>query len=419
MSTTVAHAEVLDVSAAQKFPQIIKRTQRDSSAWYSAIAESACALLGEVRFPTNQDELWRQTPPTLFPWEKLGDARNATIRLREYGTGAQLTGDAVQLLSPDDPTVRDRVLALLQQDSERFPLDAITALRRMLLGFASVVLVKRGATVVSPVEIMVDAAGADVVAPWIILLVESGATAHFVFPGAASALFDFSTLLGSLGANSTMELTCAPAWSEHAVSYQLCRFYQARDSRLSTFHSVVSGKAVRVDLDAVLSEPGCAALLSQAFLSDGDRHVDYHPSQIHDAPHCGSDLFCKGVAKDSARSVYYGFIRVAEGAQRTDAYQKSRNLLLSSDARADAIPNLEIKANDVKCSHGASVSQFGGEDLFYLMSRGLARADAEKLLVEAFFADLVTRQSHALLRDEIQSQLLSRLQHGSSRSAVG
>jgi Fe-S cluster assembly protein SufD len=99
--------------------------------------------------------------------------------------------------------------------------------------------------------------------------------------------------------------------------------------------------------------------------------------------------------------VYYGFIRVAEGAQKTDAYQKNRNLLLSEKARSDAIPNLEILANDVKCSHGASVGQVGADELFYLMSRGINRTDAEQILVQAFFEDVVAKVENPFAREYV------------------
>jgi Fe-S cluster assembly protein SufD len=130
---------------------------------------------------------------------------------------------------------------------------------------------------------------------------------------------------------------------------------------------------------------------------------------LHLAPHCRSDLFTKGVIKDSARSVYYGYIRVAEGAQRTDAYQTNRNLLLSPSACADSIPNLEIKANDVRCSHGASVSSVSAEDMFYLMARGLSRNSAEELLVEGFLSELLTRVKHPVLHGWLSALVTEQL----------
>jgi Fe-S cluster assembly protein SufD len=174
-------------------------------------------------------------------------------------------------------------------------------------------------------------------------------------------------------------------------------------------HLAIGAKLSRVDIDLKMYEPGASVDLVGAYLVDGKRHADLHPTQFHLAPHCRSDLFTKGVIKDSARSVYYGYIRVAEGAQRTDAYQTNRNLLLSPSARADSIPNLEIKANDVRCSHGASVSSVSAEDMFYLMARGLSRNSAEELLVEGFLSELLTRVKHPVLHGWLSALVTEQL----------
>ncbi|RIL10198.1 MAG: Fe-S cluster assembly protein SufD [Proteobacteria bacterium] len=187
------------------------------------------------------------------------------------------------------------------------------------------------------------------------------------------------------------------------------RFHLLRDSSLNSFHLCLGGKTARLDLDCKLYQEGASADLHSLYLVDKRRHADIHTTQMHLAPNCRSDLYCKGVLKDQARSVYYGFIKVAEGAQKTDAYQTNRNLVLSHEARADTIPNLEIKANDVKCSHGASVGQVSQDELFYLMTRGLSRDRAERLLVEGFFEDLLSRLKDQALHDLVSQMILKRL----------
>ena len=127
------------------------------------------------------------------------------------------------------------------------------------------------------------------------------------------------------------------------------------------------------------------------FFADGDQFFDHHTWQLHESPYATSDLEFKGALKDSARSVYSGLIKVSEGAQKTDAYQQNRNLVLSREARADSIPNLEIGANDVRCTHGATVSQVEPEHLFYLQARGIPRTEAQKLIVEGFFRPVIDR----------------------------
>jgi Fe-S cluster assembly protein SufD len=142
---------------------------------------------------------------------------------------------------------------------------------------------------------------------------------------------------------------------------------------------------------------------------DGTQHIDLDTTQEHDAPHATSDLFFKGVLSEQSRSVWRGVIRVAEGAQKTDAYQENRNLVLSSRAHADSIPGLEIKANDVRCTHGATIGRVDPEELYYLMSRGLDRAAAERLIVEGFFVDAFQRISSTTLRERVQETLLAKL----------
>jgi Fe-S cluster assembly protein SufD len=137
------------------------------------------------------------------------------------------------------------------------------------------------------------------------------------------------------------------------------------------------------------------------WFGDRDQHFDYQTVQHHAAPHAHSDLLYKGALTESADSVFRGLIRVDPGAQLTDAYQTNRNLLLSEDSHATALPNLEIQADDVRCSHGATVGQVDENMLFYLMSRGLSRQQAERLLVFGFFDEVLKRIPVAGVRKRI------------------
>jgi Fe-S cluster assembly protein SufD len=142
---------------------------------------------------------------------------------------------------------------------------------------------------------------------------------------------------------------------------------------------------------------------------DQRQHFHLHTLQRHLQPNCTSDLLIKGCLKDRARSVYQGLIQVAEDAQRTDAYQANRNLLLSDQARADSIPGLEILANDVRCTHGATLSQVDREQLFYAMARGLSRREAERLIVRGFFQDVLDRIDLEPVREALGRALEARI----------
>ena len=164
-----------------------------------------------------------------------------------------------------------------------------------------------------------------------------------------------------------------------------------RDSTLDTLNVSLGGSVSRVDLNARLLGPGAHSDMLGLYFGDGDQHFDHNTSQDHVAPNAGSDLLYKGALDDSSRAVFRGIIRVHPGAQGTDAYQTNRNLLLSDEARADSLPNLEIEADDVKCSHGATVGQLDAEALFYLLSRGLSRHQAERLVVIGFLGDILAK----------------------------
>jgi Fe-S cluster assembly protein SufD len=143
------------------------------------------------------------------------------------------------------------------------------------------------------------------------------------------------------------------------------------------------------DLDLV--GQGARGRMSGFYFTDGHQHLDHDTQQNHMAPHTTSDLLFKGALKGNSRSVWQGMIYVAPEAQQTDGYQANRNLILSSNARADSIPGLEILADDVRCSHGATVGKIDPDLVFYLRSRGIPMEDAERLVVEGFFEPIMDR----------------------------
>ena len=164
-----------------------------------------------------------------------------------------------------------------------------------------------------------------------------------------------------------------------------------RDSTLDTLNVALGGSVGRVDLNARLLGPGANSDMLGLYFGDGDQHFDFNTSQDHVAPHAHSDLLYKGALDGCARGVFRGIIRVHKGAQGTDAYQTNRNLVLSDEAVATSLPNLEIGADDVRCSHGATVGQLDAEAIFYLMSRGLGREQAERLVVLGFLGEVLSR----------------------------
>ena len=180
-------------------------------------------------------------------------------------------------------------------------------------------------------------------------------------------------------------------WGTEIASFQRLRGVTGRDAAIHWLVVALGGRLARLDLAAVMDQPGSAHELLGLCFGDGAQQFDVHTLQQHAAPHATSDLLFKGVLKDTARSAFAGLIQVAKGAQRTDAYLANRNLLLSDKARADSIPTLEIEANDVRCTHGATVGPIDEEQVFYLMARGIPRPEAERTIVEGFLEPLLAR----------------------------
>jgi Fe-S cluster assembly protein SufD len=158
-----------------------------------------------------------------------------------------------------------------------------------------------------------------------------------------------------------------------------------------------------------LAAPGAQAFVHGFMFGDGRQHFHQHTLQRHLAEHGTSDLLIKGCLKDRARSVYQGLIQVAEGAQHTDAYQANRNLLLSDKARADSIPGLEILANDVRCTHGATIGDVDPEQMYYLMARGLPRPQAPRLIVDGFFAPVIDRITLESVREQLREAIQKKI----------
>jgi Fe-S cluster assembly protein SufD len=190
------------------------------------------------------------------------------------------------------------------------------------------------------------------------------------------------------------------------------RTLAGRDATLDTLNVSLGATTTRVDLNARLLGPGSNSDMLGLYLGDDDQHFDHNTSQDHVAPNASSDLLYKGALAGRSRAVFRGMIRVHPGAQRTDAYQTNRNLLMSSQARADSLPNLEIQADDVKCSHAATVGQLEEEVLFYLMARGLSRAHAERLVVLGFVGEVLGRLPLGGVADKVTRIVTQKLGHG-------
>ena len=182
-----------------------------------------------------------------------------------------------------------------------------------------------------------------------------------------------------------------------------------RDAELDWVSGGFGSKKGKTRIQNDLAGPGATSRVTGAYFADGEQHLDYDTFQEHIAPDTESDFAFKGALRDTATAVWRGMIRVEEDAQKTNAYQECRNLMLSPAAHAVPIPGLEILANDVRCTHGATVGRVDREQLFYLMARGLPRPDAERLIVRGFFQDVLDRIELEPVREALGSALEARI----------
>ena len=241
-------------------------------------------------------------------------------------------------------------------------------------------------------------------------------------PGARAVLIDeYTSLTDSRQAfnNDAVEILVGDEaqldyvnWQDLGRNVYNFTHERARVMRDATLHWILAGlgtKLTKSFIDAVLAGQGSTALMSGVYFVDEAQHLDYDTEQNHLVPHTTSDLLYKGALKDNARSVWQGNIHVYPGAQRTDAYQASRNLSLSHTARADSIPGLEIEADDVRCTHGAAVSQIDKEEVFYLMSRGIPHLIAEQMIVNGFFQPVLDRIPMPNVRTRLEASFAAKM----------
>ncbi len=199
------------------------------------------------------------------------------------------------------------------------------------------------------------------------------------------------------------------SWGRHVWNFSHERVRVGRDANLDWIFGAVGSKLTKNFSELDLVGEGATGRMSGFYFADDRQHLDHDTQQNHLAPHTTSDLLFKGALKGQSRSVWQGMIYVAPNAQKADGYQANRNLVLSEEARADSIPGLEICADDVRCTHGATVGKLEEEPLFYLRSRGIPLPEAERILVEGFFDPIMQRVPFEGVRERFQQAIEAKL----------
>jgi Fe-S cluster assembly protein SufD len=301
---------------------------------------------------------------------------------------------------------------------------AFAALNAALFSDGACILLPRSARIEAPIHLVFVATGGAMSFPrnLIVLGVDAQATVVETYTGIPGKPEDTGASLGeSLTVPVTEIVTLADANLRHVKlqretldAFHVAAFdlYQERSSRVASHSISLGGGIVRNDLHAVLAGEGADCVLNGLYLVEGRQLVDNHMTVEHAAAHCDSHELYKGVLDGKARAVFNGLIHVHPGAQKTDAKQSNRNLLLSGEAIANSNPQLEIYADDVKCTHGSTVGQLDEDAVFYLRSRGIGIEAARSLLTYAFASELVERIPVEPVRHALEEFLFSRLPGG-------
>jgi len=338
--------------------------------------------------------------------------------------GAVLEGGSVDVEGDGRP--HEPLVASLESSLERFP-----HLREMLGALApaddpfvarndgawrggALVYVPRGRRLEAPalISAVQDADGAALSFRTLIVL-EEGAEAEvweqwLTTDSNPDSVFNTVTEVW-VGPGANLRYVTAQGLSERGWVFGTQRAEVERDAHLDWVALGFGSARGKVRMETRLAGSGSSARVTGAYAGNGSQHLDFDTTQEHAAPNTTSDLAFRGVLEESATAVWRGMIRVDPGAQQTDAFQESRNLLLSKSAHADAIPGLEIEANDVRCTHAAAVAQIDAEQLHYLRSHGLSDEQAKRLIIEGFLEALVERLEEGPVKAAVSVALERRL----------
>jgi Fe-S cluster assembly protein SufD len=375
----------------------------------------ALAAYEALPLPDMTEEHWRFTDLRGFDPEAFAGAASADIETMldlDVAGYATVTADGIEIeRAPEGvvfeplPEEHERLYSLVGWD-EKFAAHNAALWQHGLL-----VVVPKGVELEKPLYVRIAATGQTF---WrLVVVVEEGARASLIEEYASPAT-DTEAY-----SNAVTELFVQPAAKLEYVSLQnLSRetwhfaTHHARVERDAELDWVAGGfgsKKGKTRIQNDLNGRGATSRVTGAYFADGTQHLDYDTFQEHIAPDCESDFAFKGALRDEATAVWRGMIRVEKDAQKTNAYQECRNLMLSPTTHAVPIPGLEILANDVRCTHGATVGRVNREDLFYLMSRGLKRPEAERLIVRGFFQDVLDRIELEPVRDAVTAALEARI----------
>jgi len=306
----------------------------------------------------------------------------------------------------EHPELLDRLIGKVVQPSD----GKFAAMAGALAQNGVVLYVPRGVTLEQPLHSLLWGPGPNLAhISHILVWLEEGASATYVHESASPSEKDPTLHAGivelHVGPGANLRFVELQSWGEGVWNITHERAEVDRDGSLEWTFGAIGSHLTKNFSEINLVGQGSTGKMSGFYFTDHDQHLDHDTQQNHLAPNTTSDLLFKGALLHESRSVWQGMIYVAPGAQKTDGYQANRNLVLSRKARADSIPGLEILADDVRCTHGATVGIIDPDQVFYLLARGIPEKEAERLIVEGFFDPIMQRIPFEGVRGRFQQAI--------------
>ncbi len=377
------------------------------------LREDARQRFESLPWPSRTEEEWRRTDPSAFPLDQVELTPEAGAIQAGWETPS-LTQPGV-VLTDLETAVREfpgLVEEHLFQTGEPGGLKKFFSQHQAFWRSGLFCLVPRGVKLELPLKAWVEACqGSTAVFPHVLVVLEEGAEATLMDErrGGNGLLFSNEMVEIILKPDAVLRYVRLQRWGPSVSEVLMQRAILERNAQLLNITVGFGGRLTKGRVETVLRGSGARSELLGILFGSDSQHYDFHTLQDHEAPETFSDLLYKSALKDKAKVIYTGLIRISRQAQKSDAYQANRNLLLSEGAKADSIPMLEIEADDVRCTHGVAVGPVDEEQLFYLMSRGLPRPEAEQLIVEGFFDPVFRRIPVEALREELAQEVSNRL----------
>ena len=427
------------------FAQFERSLNGRTHSWLNAIRKDALARFDELGFPTTRDEQWRFTnvaPIARIPF-KPADPQANSLTISDISRYTVCEARCMQLVFLNGfycenlSTVKFvpkgvRIISLAKAfETERALLEpmlsrsevnrnnAFTALNTAFMADGAFVYVPANTVLKDPIHLLflsTNQAEAAISVPRSLILLQNGSQASIVesYAGLGSGLyFTNSVTEVHVGENCVADHYKLQRESDAAFHIANVQVNQGRDSSYSSHSLSLGGSLVRNNINVLLDGTGADCELNGLYVTKGHQHVDNHTAIDHSKPNCVSRELYKGILDDASSGVFNGRIVVRKDAQKTNARQTNKNLLLSKGAGINTTPQLEIFADDVKCTHGATIGQLNEEELFYLRSRGIDRDAARTLLAYAFASELLGAVKIKPIQCQIDLVLLNRLSRAS------